>query len=122
MSTFILLQKKCFEYCSSHYLQNFINKNISSVYIRRTTNKNGGYSWGLVTLPHPDTTITNELASINDLHDWVAATGQVFQGTIYVKEGFYQWFERGTDDFEAVLFDGAEEYTCGYELVEWGDV
>ncbi|ATF13703.1 hypothetical protein [Brevibacillus brevis] len=35
-----------------------------------------------------------QLASIADLHDWVAATGETFNGILSVKEGECKWFSK----------------------------
>jgi hypothetical protein len=42
-----------------------------------------------------------QLASVQDLHDWIAATGEVFNGILAVKEGLCKWSERKhLDDYE----------------------
>ncbi|MBG9776158.1 hypothetical protein [Brevibacillus laterosporus] len=52
------------------------------------------------------------LASINDLHDYVAAGGEVFEGIVKVKEGLYKWFEVTT-----MTEDMLEDHVCEYRLV-----
>ncbi|TPG68923.1 hypothetical protein EEL31_10540 [Brevibacillus laterosporus] len=52
------------------------------------------------------------LASLKDLHDWVAATGQVFTGILTILEGKCKWTESTSVDEL-----GFEDYYCGYELI-----
>lgn len=52
------------------------------------------------------------IASIADLHDWVAATGEVFTGILTVKEGLCKWNEREyIDEF------GESDFEYGYVIV-----
>ncbi|MCG7317665.1 hypothetical protein [Brevibacillus laterosporus] len=53
------------------------------------------------------------LASINDLHDYVAAGGEVFEGIVKDKEGLYKWFE-----LSITAEDMLEDHFCEYRLVE----
>lgn len=53
------------------------------------------------------------LASVEELREYVALCGHVFQGQLRVKEGICQWYERGSWDW-----DSEEDYECGYELIE----
>jgi hypothetical protein len=54
-----------------------------------------------------------ELANMNDLNDWAAATGKVFdKGIIEVEEGNCKWVEEKTID----AF-GWEDWKCGYEII-----
>ncbi|QDX94705.1 hypothetical protein EEL30_21940 [Brevibacillus laterosporus] len=55
------------------------------------------------------------LASLNDLHEYVAACGHVFEGVLKVQEGFCKWFESSTETEELL-----EDYTCEYRLIEMG--
>lgn len=53
-----------------------------------------------------------QLASIADLHDWVAATGETFNGILSIKEGLCKWIEREyLDEF------GETDFEYGYVLV-----
>ncbi|MGG0793802.1 hypothetical protein ABE137_07325 [Brevibacillus laterosporus] len=52
------------------------------------------------------------LASIDDLHDYVAAGGEVFEGIVKVKEGLYKWFEMST-----MTEDMLEDHICEYRSV-----
>ena len=53
-----------------------------------------------------------QLASIADLHDWVAATGKTFNGILSVKEGLCKWIEREyVDEF------GETDFDYGYVLI-----
>lgn len=54
-----------------------------------------------------------EMANINDLHDWVAASGEVFDGILLIKEGLCKWFER-----ESLVWGSEKDYECGYELIK----
>nr|WP_158330865.1 hypothetical protein [Brevibacillus laterosporus] len=53
------------------------------------------------------------LASLNDLHEYVAASGFVFEGVVRVREGFCEWFESSTETEELL-----EDYVCEYRLIE----
>jgi hypothetical protein len=49
------------------------------------------------------------LASLDDMNDWLAATGEHIVDTIIqVKEGFCKWYEREINDLDL---------ECGYELI-----
>mgnify|MGYP001301545927 CR=1 FL=1 len=52
------------------------------------------------------------LATIDDLHDWVAATGEVFSGILTIKEGRCEWTET-----EYINHLGDIDIKCGYELL-----
>jgi hypothetical protein len=54
-----------------------------------------------------------ELASIDDLMHWAAATNQVFDNSIItVIEGKCKWTE-----YEYIDFCGKTEWKCGYEII-----
>lgn len=53
-----------------------------------------------------------QLASVEDLHDWVAATGQTYNGILSVREGLCKWVEDNyINDF------GEIEDDSGYVLI-----
>lgn len=52
------------------------------------------------------------LASLDDLHGYVAASGHVFEGILKVREGFCKWFELSTETEELL-----EDYVCEYRLI-----
>lgn len=53
-----------------------------------------------------------QLASLGDLLDWVAASGETFTGILAVKEGFCKWVEQEyIDDF------GELDIMMKYELL-----
>lgn len=53
-----------------------------------------------------------QLANLADLHDWVAATGEVFTGILSVREGECKWIDRNyIDEF------GEISYEYKYELL-----
>jgi anti-repressor protein len=54
-----------------------------------------------------------QLASIADLHDWVAATGETFNGILSVKEGECKWFSKiVVDEY------GDQDIIAVYQLLE----
>ena len=53
-----------------------------------------------------------ELASLDDLNDWTAATGQAFQNIITVEEGQCKWKE-----YQYIDFCGKPDYRCGYDII-----
>lgn len=53
-----------------------------------------------------------KLASIEDLHDWVAATSEVFYGLVQSSDGIVQWFSETTTDEL-----GMEDCICEYRKV-----
>ncbi|MGG1659482.1 hypothetical protein [Brevibacillus sp. NRS-1366] len=53
-----------------------------------------------------------QIASIADLHDWVAATGETFNGILSVREGLCKWIEREfIDEF------GEMDVEYGYVII-----
>lgn len=52
------------------------------------------------------------LASLQDLHDWIAATGARFNGILSVTNGLCKWYE-----FTSIDEHGFEDFWSGYELV-----
>lgn len=72
------------------------------------------YQWLLTTDRNYASAIDQNytLASIDDLHDWVCAAGEVFNGIITTIDGDCKWCER-----EWVNEYGEWEYECGYELI-----
>ncbi|MEC1725836.1 hypothetical protein P9E34_14040 [Schinkia azotoformans] len=53
-----------------------------------------------------------KLATITDLHDWVAATGEVFEEIVESADGLVQWFSETTTDEL-----GMEDCICEYRNV-----
>ncbi|RNB52679.1 hypothetical protein EDM57_21060 [Brevibacillus gelatini] len=87
-----------------------MNFNAKPVYIYRynfNVNKNTCH-WLLSTSKEERlaTDQSIELASLDDLHDWIAASGEAFNGILTVQEGHCKWFEQkyvnefGETDFE----------------------
>ncbi|TPG68925.1 hypothetical protein EEL31_10550 [Brevibacillus laterosporus] len=97
-----------FHYVSSHIVQVFIVRyNFNPL-----TNSN---RWDLVTDIDEAFQIdpNYSLASINDLHDYIAAGGEVFEGILKVSEGYCVWSESHysvDDDFS--------EYDSQYTIVD----
>ncbi|MFS0763937.1 hypothetical protein [Peribacillus phoenicis] len=52
-----------------------------------------------------------QLASIEDLHDYVAACGEVFTYNIQTSEGVVQWF---TEEFPE---ESPLDYVCEYRVI-----
>lgn len=73
--------------------------------------------WGLTdSLKEAQAHDVYEVASIDDLHDMIAAGGDYYTFPVRVKEGIVQFNETGTWDEELIDAGLAEEYSCGYEL------
>lgn len=53
-----------------------------------------------------------KLATITDLHDWVAVAGEVFEGIVESADGLVQWFSETTVDEL-----GMEDCVCEYRKV-----
>ncbi|MDW7615766.1 hypothetical protein SC499_13785 [Peribacillus simplex] len=51
-----------------------------------------------------------QLASIEDLHDYVAASGEYFTYNVETSEGVVQWFTESKD------YEAAEDYICEYRV------
>ncbi|TPG68927.1 hypothetical protein EEL31_10560 [Brevibacillus laterosporus] len=86
-----------------------ISSQITSVYNVRydfnpLTNSN---KWDLVTNPNEAIKIDPQysLASIDDLHEYIAACGYVFEGVVRVVEGEFVWSE---------YYDKQGEHFCEY--------
>jgi hypothetical protein len=54
---------------------------------------------------------TNKLATIDDLHDYVAGTGEVFTYNVETSEGVVQWHE------EHFSYDSPVDYICEYRVI-----
>ncbi|MDM5306376.1 hypothetical protein [Peribacillus frigoritolerans] len=52
-----------------------------------------------------------KLATIDDLHDFVSATGKVFRYNIQTSEGVVQWF---TEEFPE---ESPLDYVCEYRVI-----
>ncbi|KRF67836.1 hypothetical protein ASG99_13660 [Bacillus sp. Soil768D1] len=52
-----------------------------------------------------------QLASIEDLHDYVAGTGEVFTYNVETSEGVVQWHT------EEKAHEDAEDYICEYRVI-----
>lgn len=52
-----------------------------------------------------------KLATIDDLHDYVAGTGEVFTYNVETSEGVVQWHE------EHFSYDSPVDYICDYRVI-----
>lgn len=52
-----------------------------------------------------------KLATIDDLHDYVAGTGEVFTYNVEASEGVVQWHE------EHFSYDSPVDYICEYRVI-----
>ncbi|WP_411740117.1 hypothetical protein [Peribacillus sp. S4] len=52
-----------------------------------------------------------KLATIDDLHDYVAGTGEVFTYNVATSEGVVQWHE------EHFSYDSPVDYICEYRVI-----
>lgn len=53
-----------------------------------------------------------QLATLKDLHNWVAGCGEIFYGILSTKEGLCKWFE-----CEYIDEYGDWDFDCGYRLI-----
>lgn len=91
-----------------------MTSNVKQIYICNNTIIEESCQWLLTdSMVHAKTIDPNfQLASVRDLLDWVAATGETFIGIVSVKEGLCKWFEREyVDEF------GELSYECCYKMI-----
>lgn len=53
-----------------------------------------------------------EIASVDELHEYVAFCGHIFEGILLVKEGIVRYYELPETEFD--------DFECGYEFVTGG--
>ncbi|MFJ7940912.1 hypothetical protein ACIQYG_20795 [Peribacillus sp. NPDC096622] len=53
-----------------------------------------------------------KLASIDDLHDYVAGTGEVFTDKVETAEGVVEWYTQEFPKWSAI------EYICEYRVID----
>lgn len=53
-----------------------------------------------------------ELASIEDLHDYLSSTGEHYSQKLETVEGIVQWYT------EEKAYEDAEDYICEYRVIE----
>lgn len=87
---------------------------VEAVYKCRYNHQGNRCQWTLTQDPNfaiaADQSI--EIANMDDLHDWISATGQVFKGILHVKDGFCKWYEEYWIDKQ-----GFEDSFCSYILI-----